>query len=46
MGKTCCTNEEKRKMYVLFVGKPEGKKPLRKPRRRWMVYIKMDTVGW
>jgi hypothetical protein len=25
------------------VGKPEGKRPLRKPRRRWVDNIKMDV---
>jgi hypothetical protein len=24
------------------VGKPEGKRPLGRPRRRWVDYIKMD----
>jgi hypothetical protein len=33
---------EKRNMYSLLVGKPEGKRPLRRPRRRWMDNIKMD----
>jgi hypothetical protein len=28
--------EEKRNVYRLFVGKPEGKRPLGRPRRRWM----------
>jgi hypothetical protein len=30
------------------VGKPEGKRPLRKPRRRWVDNIKMDLreIGW
>jgi hypothetical protein len=30
------------------VGKPEGKKPLRRPRRRWVDNIRMDLgeVGW
>jgi hypothetical protein len=28
----------------LLVGKPEGKKPLRKPRRRWVDNIKMDLL--
>jgi hypothetical protein len=30
------------------VGKPEGKRPLGRPRRRWVVNIKMDLreVGW
>jgi PAS domain-containing protein len=36
--------EEKRNAYRLFVGKPEGKKPLRRPRRRWVDNIKMDLV--
>ena len=29
-------------MHKVFVGKPEGKRPLRKPRRRWEDNIKMD----
>jgi hypothetical protein len=33
---------EKRNMYRLLVGKPEGKRPLGRPRRRWMVNINMD----
>jgi hypothetical protein len=33
---------EKRNMYRLLVGKPEGKRPLGRPRRRWMDNIKMD----
>jgi hypothetical protein len=33
---------EKRNAYRILVGKPEGKKPLGRPRRRWMDSIKMD----
>jgi hypothetical protein len=33
---------EKRNAYRLLVGKPEGKKLLRRPRRRWVDNIKMD----
>jgi hypothetical protein len=33
---------EKRNAYRLLVGKPEGKRPLGRPRRRWMDKIKMD----
>jgi hypothetical protein len=29
---------EKRKAYRLLVGKPEGKRPLGRPRRRWVKY--------
>jgi hypothetical protein len=28
--------EEKRNVYKLLVGKPEGKRPLGRPRRRWV----------
>jgi hypothetical protein len=35
---------EKRNMYRLLVGKPEGKKPLGRPRRRWIDNIKMDLL--
>jgi hypothetical protein len=39
---------EKRKAYKLFVGKAEGKRPLGKPRHRWVNNIWMDLgeVGW
>jgi hypothetical protein len=33
---------EKRNAYWILVGKPEGKKPLGRPRHTWMVNIKMD----
>jgi hypothetical protein len=36
---------EKRNAYRLLVGKPEGKRPLRRPRRRWMGNIRMDLGG-
>jgi hypothetical protein len=29
-------------VYRVLVGKPEGKRPLRRPRRRWVENIKMD----
>jgi hypothetical protein len=35
---------EKRNMYRLLVGKPEGKRPLGRPRRRWTDNIKMDLL--
>jgi hypothetical protein len=39
---------EKRNMYRLLVGKPERRRPLRRPRRRWLANIRMDLVevGW
>jgi hypothetical protein len=33
---------EKRNAYRTLVGKPEGKRPLGTPRRRWVGNIKMD----
>jgi hypothetical protein len=35
---------EKRNMYRLLVGKPEGKRPLGRPRHRWIDNIKMDLL--
>jgi hypothetical protein len=34
--------------YRALVGKPEGRRPLGRPRRRWEDNIKMDLreVGW
>jgi hypothetical protein len=34
--------KEKRIAYKLLVGKPEGKRPLERPKRRWVFNIKMD----
>jgi hypothetical protein len=34
--------EEKRNAYKIFVVKPEGKRPLGRPRRKWEDNIKMD----
>jgi S-ribosylhomocysteine lyase LuxS involved in autoinducer biosynthesis len=33
---------ERRGLYMVLVGKPEGKRPLGRPRHRWEDYIKMD----
>jgi hypothetical protein len=33
---------ENRNAYRLLVGKPEGKRPLGRPRRRWVDNIRMD----
>jgi hypothetical protein len=35
---------EKRNVYRSLVGKPERKRPLGRPRRRWMDNIKMDLL--
>jgi hypothetical protein len=41
VGETCGRNG---KVYRLLVGKPEGKRPLGRPRRRWINNIKMDLL--
>jgi hypothetical protein len=38
---------EKIKMYKVMVGKPEGKRPLGRPRRRWEDGVRMDwKLAW
>jgi hypothetical protein len=34
----------KRKMYRLLVGKPDGRRPLGRPRHRWIDNIKTDLL--
>jgi hypothetical protein len=37
-----------RNVYRIFIGKPEVKNPLERPRRRWEDGLKMDLrkIGW
>jgi hypothetical protein len=39
---------EKRTAYRILVGNPERKRPMGRPRRRWVDNIKMDVraIGW
>jgi hypothetical protein len=39
---------EKKNAYRILAGKPEGKRPLKRPRRRWVDNIKMNLreLGW
>jgi len=53
MGRACSTYGEMRGTYSVLVGKPERKRSLRRPRRRWDDNIKMDIqelgcggMGW
>jgi hypothetical protein len=34
----------KRNAYRILVGKPEGRRPVGRPRRRWVDNIKMDLI--
>jgi hypothetical protein len=44
MGGPCSTNGEKRNAYRLLVGKPERKRPLGRPRHRWVDNIMMELI--
>jgi hypothetical protein len=48
MCRACSTNGEKRNAYTLLVGKPERKRSLGRPIRRWEDNIKIDLrgIGW
>jgi hypothetical protein len=39
---------EKRNAYRILVGEPEGKRPLGRPRRRWVnnINIYLREIGW
>jgi hypothetical protein len=41
----CFLSIEKRNVYRLLIRKPEGERPLGRPRRRWIDNIKMDLLG-
>ena len=41
VGGACSSYVERRGVYRLLVGKPEGKRQLRRPRHRWKDNIKM-----
>jgi hypothetical protein len=48
MGGACSSHGEKRNAYRILVGKPGGKRPLGRPRRRRKDNISMDLreIGW
>jgi hypothetical protein len=48
MGRACSTNGETRNACRILVGKPEGKRPLGRPRRRRVdnITIYVREVGW
>jgi hypothetical protein len=48
MGKACSTHGAKMNAHRISVGKPEGKRPLGRPRRRWEDNIRMvlREIGW
>jgi hypothetical protein len=48
MGKACSANGEKRNACRILVGKPEGKRPVGRPKYRWVDNIEIDLreIGW
>jgi hypothetical protein len=42
MGRTCSMYGERRGAYSVLVGKPQGRRQLERPRRRWEDNIKID----
>jgi hypothetical protein len=40
MGEACSTHGEKRNAYRILVGKPEGNRPLGRPRRSWGIILR------
>jgi hypothetical protein len=45
MSGACITHGEMINACKIFVGKPEGKGPFRRPRRRWEINIRMELKG-
>jgi hypothetical protein len=48
MGGPCSTNGGEEERVLIIGGKAEGKRPLGRPRRRWVDNIRMDLgeFGW
>jgi hypothetical protein len=48
MGMVCITNGAKRNAYRILAGRPERKRPLGRPRHKWVKNIKMDLreIRW
>jgi hypothetical protein len=48
MGRACSTKGGEEECIRILVGKPEGKRPLGSPRRRWVYNMKivLRDTGW
>jgi hypothetical protein len=45
MGEVCSTDGHMINVFKILVGKPEGKRPLRRPRHRWENSINLYHMG-
>jgi hypothetical protein len=45
MGRASSTKGAKKNAYSILLGKTVGKRPLRRPSRRWVINIKIDLNG-
>jgi hypothetical protein len=39
MGRVCSTRGGEKNAYRILVGRPEGRRPLGRPRRRWWIIL-------
>jgi hypothetical protein len=47
MGRSCSTNWREKEACRILVGKPEGKRAVGRPRRRWAdIKIDVREIGW
>ena len=46
MGRACGAYGEGRGVHRVLVGKPEGKRPLGRPRRRWRIILRWIFGKW
>jgi hypothetical protein len=46
MGEKCNTHVKIRNVYTVLIGKPEGMRPLGRPRHIWEDNIKMNIKKW
>jgi hypothetical protein len=45
VGRACSTIGSEMNAYKILMAKSEGKRPLGKPRRRWVSNVTMDLIG-
>jgi hypothetical protein len=46
VGRACGTHGKREIVYKVLVRKPEGKRPLGRPRRRYEIIMALTEIGW